>query len=578
MNNYGWKGSFKEFIQTDKDEIVNKLCLQNYEQTLEEARHHPWEESTLPQIKSWYDCINYLMLEVLHFQHLPGFLIFEFEILRSGRRRPDVLLFLPGEMVVLEFKRYSNVGEAEYTQISHYVRDIQSYHSTVQDFALNVRGGLVLTSERETLKGLPNYRIYQLGKSGLRNLVKKLETQLKDTELISVDDFLNGEYQPLPSIIESARAIMRDEPLPQIKTLKSSNYDHVMGEIHSIVETAKQNQTHHLILVSGVPGAGKTFVGLMLAHQVEKAVYLSGNRPLVDVLQNILGNTTFVQSLYSYKTDYLRNGKIPSEHVMIFDEAQRAWDAKQMQSHQSEPDVIIEIAKHKQWSVVVALIGEGQEIHIGEEAGIDLWNKAIKNQGFHVHARNHQTIFPYALKYNEKQDLHLSTSLRTHNALTYFEWVEAIIEGDFRHANELQKKLIEDRYLVKFVSDLEEAKEYVRKSYEDTDKTYGMVISSGLKYPKGVKVLPYQKHVEFFNDQTSPYYCKNLKYAATEFQVQGLELDMAIVYWGEDLQWKDNTWEIDYPKKGAKDPYQMKLNAYRVLLTRGRDGVIICQR
>jgi len=394
--------------------------------------------------------------------------------------------------------------------------------------------------------------------------------------------FLAGKYEPLPTIVESAKLIMRDEPLPQIKALKSSNYDHVMEEVKSIVEQAKRNQTQHLILVSGVPGAGKTFVGLNLAHTMDNAVYLSGNGPLVDVLQDSLQNKTFVQALFNYKNDYLRHGTIPNDNILIFDEAQRAWDAKRMKSNQSEPDVFIEIAKHKPWSVVVGLIGEGQEIYKGEEGGIGLWNEAIKNKNFHVDARHHESAFPNALHYHENKNLHLKTSLRTHKALKYFEWVEMIIAGQFEEARKLQEELKKERYMVKIVDSLDEAKNYVQKMYQGTDKTYGIVVSSDIKYPQGVKVIPYsdryvqpKHHVAYFNYPDSQYYCRNLEYAATEFHIQGLELDMAIVYWGKDLRRDNEGWKISHPKRGVDDAYQMKLNAYRVLLTRGRDGVII---
>jgi hypothetical protein len=136
---------------------------------------------------------------------------------------------------------------------------------------------------------------------------------------------------------------------------------------------------------------------------------------------------------------------------------------------------------------------------------------------------------------------------------------------------------------LKVVNSMDEAKIFVKKLYEGTDKTYGIVVSSGIKYPKGVKVVPFSKrnvypkhHVAYFNYSDSPFYCRNLEYAATEFQVQGLELDMAIIYWGEDMHWTNDGWKFSNLKQDAEDPYQMKLNAYRVLLTRGRDGVIIC--
>ena len=584
MNNFGWKGSLVDFIEADRDEIVNSLCMHIYNQTLKEAKQNPNEESTISQIKSWYDCIAYLKEEIPYFKHMPGFLIFEYEILRSGRRRPDVLLFLPGEVLVLEFKRYSNVNDPEYAQTSFYIRDIQQYHSTVQEFALKVRGALVVTTEEKEFQQIPDYQIYQLGKRGLRELTNRVGKHITANSLISAEQFLEGTYQPLPTIIESARAIMRDEPLPQIKTLKSSNFNTVVAEVKSIIEMAQQNQTHHLVLVSGVPGAGKTFVGLTLAHEIDKAVYLSGNGPLVDVLQDSLKNKTFVQALFGYKTDYLKYNRVPDEHVLIFDEAQRAWDAKRMKINKSEPDVMIEIAKQKTWSVVVGLIGEGQEIHIGEEGGIGLWNEAIKDKSFHVHAKHHQQVFSYAYSYHENQQLHLNTSLRTHNALMYFEWVEAFINNDREKCKILEEKLRKERFTLKILDNLQEAKEYVQKIYEGTDKTYGIVASSSIKYPKGVKLVPTsaryvipKAHVQYFNYPESEYYCKRLDYAATEFQVQGLELDMAIVCWGNDLSWENGKCKAEFLRKGAEDPEQLKLNVYRVLLTRGRDGVVICR-
>lgn len=146
----------------------------------------------------------------------------------------------------------------------------------------------------------------------------------------------------------------------------------------------------------------------------------------------------------------------------------------------------------------------------------------------------------------------------------------------------MQKNYKKERYILERVYSLNEAKEYVRKLYEGTDKTYGIVISSAIKYPKEVKVVPFsdryekpKNHVKYFNYSETPQYCKNLEYAATEFQIQGLELDMAIVYWNEDMQLKNGNWEFSYLKGDVEDPYQMKVNAYRVLLTRGRDGTII---
>ncbi|MEH6957590.1 hypothetical protein [Neobacillus drentensis] len=204
MNNFGWTGSFKEFVDVEKHYLVNTLCLHQYNQTLKEAKENPVEDGTLSQIAAWYDCIRYLKDEIPFIEHLPGYLIFEYEILRSGRRRPDVLLFLPGELLVLEFKSYTNVYEDEYIQTSFYVRDLQQYHSAVQKYNLNVRGALVVTKETKAIEGIQAYQIYKLGVSGLKNLIQRIEKKLPPTELIPSNDFLSGVFQPLPFIIESA--------------------------------------------------------------------------------------------------------------------------------------------------------------------------------------------------------------------------------------------------------------------------------------------------------------------------------------------------------------------------------------
>lgn len=207
----------------------------------------------------------------------------------------------------------------------------------------------------------------------ITKLLKVITKRNHRKSLISNTDFLLGEFTLLPSIIESAKAILKSDTLPKIQSIKSSNFDHVLTESHNIIQFSRSNGSHHLVLMSGVPGAGKTFVGLKLAHETDSAVYLSGNGPLVDVLQDSLQNNTFVQSLYGYKTDYLRHGRVPNEQVIIFDEAQRAWDAQKMGGNLSEPDMIFQIAKqNKKWSVVTDLIGEDQEIHLGEEGDLGL--------------------------------------------------------------------------------------------------------------------------------------------------------------------------------------------------------------
>ena len=581
MHSYGWKGSFVEFLSLNNMDLLESLCLHIYGMPFEKAKYI---EDYKPQIKAWLDCYDVLYSTLSMNTYQQGFVIFEYSILRGSGRRPDVLLIVPGEVIVLEFKSYNSVSESEYTQTSLYVRDLQNYHSAVHQFNLRVSGSLVLTSKSdERLITNEGSQIYIASRVSLTKLLRGIVKRSNGQNLISDTDFLLGAFNPLPSIIESAKAILRDDPLPQIRAIKSSNFDHVISEVQNIIQFARSNSSHHLVLVSGVPGAGKTFVGLKLAHETDNAVYLSGNGPLVDVLQDSLQNDTFVQSLYGYKNDYMRHGRVPNEQVIIFDEAQRAWDAEKMGGNLSEPDVIIQIAKHnKPWSVIIGLIGEGQEIHLGEEGGLGLWNTAIAGQNVQVHSKHVLDIFTNATSYHQNKNLHLNCSLRTHAAIEYYDFVNKFLDGDIEGAATSMDHLKKQRYTLRITRDLEKAIAFVSGLYEADSKMYGIVCASGNDRSKQVPVVPFGNRYElpkpavaYFNYADSPFHCKNLTHAATEFQTQGLELDMAIVHWDDDLFWSDRKWYCQFTKRGALNPIQMKLNAYRVLMTRGRDGMII---
>lgn len=573
-----WYGSIEEFLEIKSEDLINILCIKIYNQTYLEALSFSKELSATSQIRAWKNCFQDLKQQLEVFKNTEGYLIFEYEIPRSGGRRPDVLMLLPGELLVLEFKGYDDIQDAEKHQASLYVRDLSEYHSVVQKLNLKVRGAIVF-STKSVIEIKPDfeYQIYLTPATCLRSFIQQV---YREGSCISPEEFFQGVYQPLPSIVESAQQIFRNDPLKEIRTIKSSNFDDVIENVQSIIQEAQRTRSHHLVLISGVPGAGKTFVGLTLAYETQNAIYLSGNGPLVDVLQDALKTTTFVQALRNYKKDFI-DGLPLSENVLIFDEAQRAWDAKKMAGLYSEPDLMIQIAKQKPWSVVIGLIGEGQEIHSGEEQGISLWNQAIEKKGFKVHAKHNQNIFSNAIEYLENTNLHLNTSIRNHNALQYFQWVEAFLAGDRTEYLRIEEQLKKERFILKRMTSIEEAKRYVEEVYKNSNKTYGLVTSSK---NRTVQQIPFSKprdqikpHIAYFNDLKSPYYCKNLTYAVTEFHSQGLELDMAIVVWGNDLIWGGIGWRFNQKdlNQKAENPVQIKLNAYRVLLTRGRDGVII---
>lgn len=580
--NYGWKGTIQEFLRLNYTELEEALMLFVYD-SINVALADEGVEKISSQKNAWRDSFFKLQEILQNFKDVSGSIIFEYAILRGSGRRPDVILLLPGNVLVIECKSYNQVNEAEYVQTSLYVRDLQQYHSTIQEKKLMVRGALFLTNDpSEAFKANHRHKIYKTSQKGLRQLIERL-TNGESGRVITADDILLGAYRPSPSMLEAARSIFNNEKLPRVKAINSSNFEEVYRTVQQVIKEAQATQTHHLILVSGEPGSGKTFLGLQIAHDILDSVYLSGNGPLIHVLQDTLENKTFVQPLYGFKTDFLRFGKIPDENVIIFDEAQRAWDAEKMGGFLSEPDVMIEIVKkNKSWGVIVGLIGNGQEIHLGEEGGLELWNKAIKNQEITVHAKHENRVFEYAKSYQQHKHLHLNSSLRSHTALEYHDFVNELLDGNIEKAKELIKPLNEHRYPVFLTDDLNKAKAYLQKLYLDDVKTYGIVCASGANNTKQMKVLPFSKNYDhpnsaqaYFNYPENSYYCKNMEYMATEFQIQGLELDMVVVHWDEDFYWQDDQWYFDQIKRGAINPEQMKKNAYRVLLTRGRDGTVI---
>ncbi|MEB8702879.1 DUF2075 domain-containing protein [Bacillus cereus] len=584
--NYGWAGTIEQFKQLDVQFFVTQLLNHVYKTNVNDPKIDS-------QKRAWIDSYNKLQDLFNRFSNLDASLIFEYEILRGGGRRPDVLLLINGYLIVLECKSYNNVSPSEYIQTSLYMRDLEHYHSAIQQSNIQVIGVLLLTnyvSERWIFQ--KDYQVTLSTVDGLEIIIKRLLSKTK-VPTLTLEEIINGVYEPSPSMLEAARSILNNEPLPDIKAVSSSNFPEVQQTVRSIIEEARNTNTHHLILVSGEPGAGKTYLGLTIAHEMKNAVYLSGNGPLVDVLQDTLKNRTFVQGLYGYKMDFLEKRMTPKEQIIIFDEAQRAWDAKKVDQSLtrrnreaqklSEPDIIMNVTtNNKPWSVTIGLIGEGQEIYSGEEGGLALWNTAIAGKNVTVHSKHPNSIFTNAAHYRTHSQLHLNSSFRAHAALKYYEIINTLLDANFEQTKELIHKLPKEHYQLFITRDLAKAKHTLHQLYQDDTKTVGVVCAGGADRQKEVPVLPRDERYErpskiaqYFNYPESQYYCRTLNYSSTEFQTQGLELDMTLVHWDDDLYLQNGTWKGQHYQWGVEDPFQIKLNAYRVILTRGRDGTII---
>ena len=410
--------------------------------------------------------------------------------------------------------------------------------------------------------------------------------------------FLTADYQPLPSILQAAERFFRHEPLPQLKSAKSAGIDKALLCMQRATDAALSSGENLLVLLTGVPGAGKTLAGLQFAFNntqasQQRALMLSGNGPLVRVLQYVLKNRHLVTDVHGFLQTYGGSSSaIPNESIIIYDEAQRAWDEAMARERRgaaarAEPCELLQLAHKKHGLVIVALIGEGQEINRGEEAGIAQWKCAITQSGAHWRVLCPERLsahFSETGAVTVADALNLTLSLRSKSALQLPAWVSAVLDGDSARAKALSENGLFAAFPVYLSQTPARIKDYVRSRYEgEKEKRYGLLASSKARNLTRYKVPNDYEATRAVNvgawyadDASSALSCCQLKSCVTEFSAQGLELDLPIVAWGDDFIRKDGSWKLT-AKSGAQvhDPYRLRQNCYRVLLTRGREGMCI---
>jgi DUF2075 family protein/adenylylsulfate kinase-like enzyme len=579
------------------------------------------------------------LLKVVLQEH-EGHLFFEFLIPRMGRR-VDCLLIIKNIVFVIEFK----VGEKEFInqnieQVWDYALDLKNFHKPSHTLLLvpilvathaKARQIEIMTSNHNDNLVNP----LKTNAENLGNTIGDVISFFNDDISIDIMNYVSGSYSPTPTIVEAAIKLYNKHNVEEItrNDAEAINLSLTTNYISETIEYAKANEKKIICFVTGVPGAGKTLVGLKVATEhLDKSkgntsVFLSGNKPLVDILQEaltrdrviqekVIGNKitkkqarqsvkAFIQIIHHYRDEYLRDLKEPYDHVAIFDEAQRAWTKEQtvkfMQQKKgisnfqfSEPEFLIScLNRHQDWAVVVCLVGGGQEINTGE-AGISEWLEAIRNQFSDWETRISPNLYDseYAAQpaieklkqtssvvFNES--LHLAVSMRSYRAEYVSKLIKEILDIDENAKNTLSQ--LHDKYPIVLTREIEKAKKWLKEKARGSER-YGIVVSSQayrLK-PLAINVKTQINHVNWFldgkEDIRSSYFLEDV---ATEFQVQGLELDWACVTWDADLRFSKTGWKThsfvgnkwQHIHKEIRKKYL--INAYRVLLTRARQGMVI---
>ncbi|SOY39577.1 DNA/RNA helicase domain-containing protein [Cupriavidus taiwanensis] len=589
----GWFGTIDAFLNTKaSSEWLQHLCdhhLACMNSSADESQVLAWKNS--------YVALTAVLQQVLCHRPSAGewSIIFEYELPRERGRRPDVIILTRSVVLVLEFKDFGQVFETHVDQVRAYARDLRHYHAASHHNL--VKPILVLTKATNLLNERDDATVVA-------------PDQLSAVLVCSADmlgpaieprAWVQADYAPLPSLVSAARRIFEHEPLPQIRRAQSAGIPETIATLVDIAKQAQARGERHLALVTGVPGAGKTLVGLQFvyanhfqdADAERSAVFLSGNGPLVKVLQHALKSTIFVQDVHGFLKQYGgQNGRVPEEHIWVYDEAQRAWDAQRVNEKRghatSEPEDFLRIGERmNSWAFMVGLIGEGQEIHLGEEAGLTQWNHAIANmsQPWIVHCPSKVShLFAAAGRVETSGNLDLTNTLRSHLADDVQLWVRHLLEGDLAAAARAAQRVTRDGFDIYVTRSLQIAKDYVTQRYlGNQEKRYGLIASSKAKnlpewdIQNGYNFTKNLREGQWYNDPPhSRLSCCQLRDVATEFACQGLELDFPIVGWGSDLLWRGAAWASPPQRRSsARDPHQLRINSYRVLLTRGRDGFIV---
>ena len=614
-----YSARIREFLDEKPETLLGKLMVSD-------------EFSTTDlQKNAWRKEIDILQDQLRSVEN--GDIAFEYTIPRMGHRI-DVVCIIHGLIFLLEFK----VGDSEYRkstadQVMDYALDLKYFHELSADryiipISIPTEAPSVCNEVSFMEDKISN--VLKCTKDNIGLTISSVLSSVQDQDL-SIADWINSRYAPTPTIIEAAQAMYRNHSVKDISRNDAGahNLTATTETINQIIDDCKRNHKKAICFVTGVPGAGKTLAGLNIANERhnfdadEHAVFLSGNGPLVDILQAALAKDrssrtgitiaeakketkAFIQIIHRFRDEALTTNNPPAEKVAIFDEAQRAWNEESLTDfmkrkkgvdafNQSEPEFLIRIMdRHQDWAVIVCLVGGGQEIYNGE-AGIIDWFRALqkKFRNWHIYLSDKITDSEYVgnssieelltgCSYSLRPALHLGVSLRSFRSEKLAEFVKLLLDNEPSAAAAVYSEL-SIHYPIILTRDLDKAKEWIRKKARGTER-YGLLASSEGKRLRGIGIwVPSViNHVGWFlNEKDNVDSSYFLEVAASEFKVQGLEIDYSILAWDADLRRSGEG--FDYFKfRGTRwnhvnNMQQQKYlkNAYRVLMTRARQGMII---
>ncbi|NLB81319.1 MAG: DUF2075 domain-containing protein [Clostridiaceae bacterium] len=663
---------FKTLLDRDIDAIFGLLC--------DSDNYHGDAFTTTRE--AWKAEISIMQKVLAIWKDDNGQIIFEYDIPRLGKRI-DVVLLFRGIVFCLEFKvGESKILETDVDQVLDYALDLKNFHKFSQD---RVIVPILIATKYSKSSTSIQMSVYDdnvvnpliRGENSIVDIISEVLIRFPNETPVN-QKWIFSPYAPTPTIIDAARTLYESHSVENITRREADKLstDKTISYILSVIQQCKAKKEKGICFVTGVPGAGKTLVGLDVSVKQtyqgndipvedEEAVYLSGNGPLVAVLTEALAKDNyikcnernekkklsdsrrevgkFVQIIHRYRDNMLAKIKNPVENgvleidpnkavkmadsgfgevepVAIFDEAQRSWTHKRLADYlkrggtygnklkvpnfpMSEAAFLIwSLDLREDWATIVCLVGGGQEINTGE-GGISEWINALNEKFSHwkVYISPKLTEAEYAEgKVNEllennknvtySESLHLGVSLRSYRAEKLSAFIHSLLTFD-NNASEIYSE-IKDKYPIVLTRDMETAKKWLNSKVRGTERTGILVTKESARYkPLAVHILPTgdENAVHWFlEDKVDTRSSNYLEDAATEIQVQGLELDYTCLLWDADMRYENGEWhyyrfngktkwvEQIANTESKQELMKYMLNAYRVLLTRARSGMVIC--
>lgn len=594
------------------------------------------------QIEAWREEIRILHRQLAEPSFRDWFIVLEYELPRRSRR-PDVILLHGNVIFVVEFKVGAKTHDsAACWQVQSYGMDLRDFHAkshgrTIVPVLCATHADCSTTEEDLSILATPA-SVTEVVRAtsddlGARILSVTEHVRCGENEPIHPRDWLASSYRPTPTIIEAAVRLYEGHGVRELSHRHAHNLDRTTAMLVDEIDRARQKQCRVICFVTGIPGAGKTLTGLDVVHDPDlrgkstaAGIFLSGNGPLVKVVREalVLHQTangrrrrdcehevgTFIQNVHQFLRYHRENPDIlPHEHVVVFDEAQRAWNKEQMSRKQKVPlseaaELLNVMERLPDWAVVIALVGGGQEIYLGE-AGLEEWGRTVTERsdrwqvvvspdviGGGESVANHRLFegpVPVAIRIREEPLAHLAVGVRSHRAQRWAQWVNEFLDVRFHSARKLLPEPREFPCIV--TRDLDHARQWLRTMWaaEPTYRT-GLVATSedqrlrayGIEASSAFRIgYPFDKWFLAPSDDVRSSFA--LEVAASEFECQGLELDWVGMCWGGDLIPNEDSSDWEYRKfRGAawqmvrRDVERAYVrNRYRVLLTRARRGMVI---